>query len=93
MPLSAQVRAATNGFFMSLTNSSAPYSWPCHFITPDGMIVKKLPANKPGIMISTIDISKKYYDASAVFRSEAIEGKLNSGNIVSDPKSENRTSY
>ena len=93
MPLSAQVRAATNGFFMSLTNSSAPYSWPCHFITPDGMILKKLPANQQGIMISTIDITKKYYDVSADYRMDAIDGKLNSGDVVNDPKSENRADY
>ena len=26
---------------MSLANSSAAYSWPCHFITPDGLIAQK----------------------------------------------------
>jgi hypothetical protein len=93
MPVTAQVRAATNSFFMSLTNSSAPYSWPCYFITPDGLVLKKLPANKPGILISCVDITKKYYDASRRFRMAAIEGKLNSGDVVDDPKSKNRTSY
>lgn len=93
MPLTAQVRAATNSFFISLTNSSAAYSWPCHFITPDGLIKAKLPANKAGILISCLDISKKYYDASSQFRMDAINGKLNSGELISDPKSENRTGY
>ena len=45
MPVSAQAHAATNYFYMSLTNSSAPESWPCHFITPDGLIQNKLPVN------------------------------------------------
>lgn len=93
MPQSAQVRAATNNFFMSLTNSSEPYSWPCHFITPDGLVDYKLEANKPGILMSEIDIQKKYYDPSRDFRKETIEGKLNSGEIVDDPKSKDRTSY
>lgn len=93
MPLSAQARAATNGFFMSLTNSSEPYSWPCHFITPNGLIDYKLDANKPGILMSEIDIRKKYYDASRTYRKEAIEGKLNSGTVVDDPKSKDRSSY
>jgi predicted amidohydrolase len=93
MPVTAQVRAATNAFFMSLTNSSAPFSWPCYFITPDGLVSKQLPANKPGILISSIDITKKYYDASNRFRMAAIEGKLNSGDVVDDPKSKDRTSY
>ena len=93
MPVTAQVRAATNAFFMSLTNSSAAYSWPCYFITPDGLIDKKLPANEPGILMSEIDINQKYYDASASYRMEAIDGKLNSGETVSDPKSKDRNSY
>ena len=93
MPVTAQVRAATNSFYMSLTNSSAAYSWPCHFITPDGLVMKKLPANQPGIMISEIDVNQKYYDASGKYRMDAIEGQLNSGSLISDPKSADRIGY
>lgn len=93
MPITAQARAATNYFFMSLTNSSSPYSWPCHFITPDGLINNKLPANKSGILISDVDLSIEYYDASKPFRMDAINGKLNSGEIVNDPRSVNRKRY
>ncbi|HBH49591.1 MAG TPA: carbon-nitrogen hydrolase family protein, partial [Bacteroidales bacterium] len=45
------------------------------------------------ILISEIDISKKYYDASGKYRMEAINGKLNSGQVVTDPKSKDRTSF
>jgi hypothetical protein len=69
---------------MSLTNSSAPYSWPCYFITPDGLIANKLPANKAGILISSIDKTIKYYDASRPFRMDAINGKLNSGDVIKE---------
>jgi predicted amidohydrolase len=93
MPVTAQARAATNYFYMSLTNSSAPYGWPCHFITPDGLIQGKLEPNEPGILISTIDIEEKYYDASRNFRPDAIDGKLNSGSTVDDPLSNDRQSY
>jgi len=93
MPVTAQVRAATNSFYMSLTNSSAPFSWPCYFITPDGLVSKKLPANEMGILISDIDISKKYYDASHPYRMDAINGKLNSGETVTDPRSSDRIGY
>ena len=93
MPVTAQARAATNHFFISLTNSSAKHSWPCHMITPDGLIAEKLPANKPGILVFTIDSGKKYYDASKPFRERAIEGILNSGETVSDPRSQNRQEY
>lgn len=93
MPISAQAHAATNYFYMSLTNSSALESWPCHFITPDGLIQNKLPANIPGVLISDIDISTKYYDASKEYRSDAIRGKLNSGETVHDTLSSNRTRF
>lgn len=92
MPVTAQVRAATNSFFMMLTNSSAPYSWPCHFITPDGLVQQKLPRNQPGILYADIDINKSYYDPSKPYRLEAMNGKLNSGKIVIDEKSINRQS-
>jgi len=90
MPLTAQARAATNHFYMSLTNSSAPNSWPCHFITPDGLIEDSLPANKPGVLISELDLSESFYDASKDFRNNAIEGKLYSEKAPEDPRYENR---
>jgi len=93
MPVTAQARAATNYFYMSLTNSSAAHSWPCHFITPDGLIAAKLPANEAGILYSEIDPDKKYYDASRPFRDSAINGILYSGQPVDDPRSQNRRSY
>jgi predicted amidohydrolase len=91
MHISAQAHAATNYFYMSLTNSSAAESWPCYFITPDGLVQNKLPENIPGILISDVDIAAKYYDASNDFRSDAMRGKLNSGTTVRDTLSSNRT--
>lgn len=91
MPVSSEAHAATNYFFMSLSNSSAPESWPCHFITPDGLVQNKLAANTPGILISEVDITEKFYDASKEFRQDAIHGKLNSGNTVKDSLSVNRS--
>jgi len=93
MPVTAQARAATNYFFMSITNSSAPRSWPCHFITPDGLIEQKLPVDTPGILIATVDVGRKYYDASKPFRMDAIHGKFNSGQTVDDSRSQDRTVY
>jgi predicted amidohydrolase len=93
MPISSQTRAATNYFFMSITNSSAAESWPCHLILPNGLIEKKLELNKPGILISDIDTSKSYYDASKNYRLDAINGKLNSGDVINDPRSQDRTGF
>ncbi len=90
MPLTSQARAATNYFYMSLTNSSAAESWPNHFITPDGLIQNKLTPNTPGVLISDIDTKVKYYDASRPYRADAINGKLNSGEILPDSLSNNR---
>ncbi len=90
MPVTAQTRAATNHFYMSLTNSSAANSWPCHFITPDGLIEETLPANKPGVLISELDLSESYYDASRHFRENAMEGILYSEKAPDDPRYKNR---
>ena len=93
MHLTAQARAATNYFYMSLTNSSTPESWPCYFITPDGLIQNKLATNISGVLISDIDAKMKYYDASGRYRLDAINGKLNSGEILPDSLSINRKGY
>lgn len=93
MHITAQARAATNYFYMSLTNSSVPESWPCYFLTPDGLIQNKLEANIPGVLISDVDINTKYYDASGKYRLDAINGKLNSGEVVPDSLSKNRTTH
>ncbi len=93
MPVSAQAHAATNYFYISLSNSSAPESWPCHFITPDGLVQNKLTANAEGILISDVDTSEEFYDASKEYRKDAMNGKLNSGEKVTDSLSLKRTVY
>lgn len=92
MHTTAQAMAASNYFYMSLTNSSATESWPCYFITPDGLVRNKLTENVSGILISEIDLSQNYYDASKSHRSDAMNGKLNSGQCVDDPRSADRKS-
>lgn len=76
----------------ALSGYPAPESWPCYFITPDGLVQNKLTSNLPGILISDIDISKNYYDASKPYKLDAINGKLNSGECVDDTRSANRNS-
>jgi deaminated glutathione amidase len=92
MHITAQAMAASNNFYLSLTNSSYAESWPCYFITPDGLVQNKLSENIPGVLISDLDVSKNYYDASKPFRLDAINGKLNSGETLKDPKSADRKS-
>lgn len=89
---SLQARAATNYFWISASNSSAYYSWPSVFIQPDGVILGQLEANRPGVMVNIADTTREYYDASRHNRDRAMEGVLNSGQLVEDPRSRDRQS-
>jgi predicted amidohydrolase len=88
-----QCHAATNHFWVSMSNASGYYSpYPSCFIQPDGVIVKQLKQNKPGIMVNTVDLNKKFYDPMADFRDMAIAGALSNGpGAIRDPRSENTT--
>jgi len=84
-----QCRAATNHFWVSMSNASGYYSpYPSCFIQPDGKIVRQLKANRPGIMVNTVDLKRKFYDPMADFRNLAITGILsNSPKIIRDKRS------
>jgi predicted amidohydrolase len=88
-----QCRAATNYFWISMANSSGYYSpYPSCFIQPDGRIVKQLKQNRAGLMVNTVDLSRKFYDPMADFRDMAIEGKFSNGpKTIKDPRSTNTT--
>jgi predicted amidohydrolase len=75
-----QAHAATNHFWVSMSNACGYYSpYPSCFIQPDGVIVKQLKQNKAGVMVNTVDLSKKFYDPMVGFREIAISGKLSNG--------------
>jgi deaminated glutathione amidase len=87
-----QCHAATNYFWVSLANTSGPKSpYPSCFILPDGKIAAHLKLNRPGIMINTVDVSKKFYDPSSPFRKTAIGGALSNGPEINDPRSKDST--
>jgi predicted amidohydrolase len=87
-----QCRAATNFFWVSMSNASGYYSpYPSCFIQPDGMIVNQLKQNKAGMMINTVDLGKTLYDPMDKYRDIAIAGKLNNGlKRTKDPRSLNK---
>jgi len=89
-----QCRAATNHFWVSCTNSSGYYApYPSCFIQPDGKIVKQLKANHSGLMVNTVDLSKKFYDPMAGFRDMVLAGALSNGTrTIADRRSKNTTS-
>ncbi|MGW8314671.1 MAG: carbon-nitrogen hydrolase family protein [Bacteroidales bacterium] len=92
MPVTAQGHAGINHVYLSLTNSSAPSSWPCHFITPDGLVAGKLETDRPGILFSEIDLSENFYDASKGLRDRALQGKLSSEDPPEHQRYSDRTS-
>jgi predicted amidohydrolase len=80
MRQSMQCRAASNAFWVSMANASGYYSpYPSCFIRPDGKIINQLRQNRPGMMVNTIDLNKKFYDPMAGIRELAINGRLGSG--------------
>ncbi len=75
-----QCHAATNFFWVSMANSSAYYSpYPSCFIQPDGVIAGQLTDNEPGMLVSTVDLSREFYDPMKDFRNLAIAGRLTNG--------------
>ena len=89
-----QCRAASNYFWASCANSSGYYSpYPSFFIQPDGKIVKQLKMNRPGIMVNSVELNRKFYDPMAGFRDMVLAGALGNGKkTISDPRSKNTTS-
>ncbi len=91
MRQSMQCRAATNFFWVSMSNASGYYSpYPSCFIEPNGRIAAQLKTNRAGIMTNTVDTGKEFYDPMAPFRKMAIKGKLNNNQKkINDPRSKN----
>ena len=88
-----QAHAGINYFWASVNNSSGYYSrWPSVFIRPDGTIAASLRQNAAGMMVNTIDTTRKLYDASGANRLLAIRGVLHTGSLVKDPRLTDRTS-
>jgi len=88
-----QCHAATNRFWVSMTNSSGYYSpYPSCFIQPDGVIAAQLRPNRAGMMVNTVDLSRDFYDPMAGFREMAVAGQLTNGpGDLDDPRSRDLT--
>jgi predicted amidohydrolase len=92
---SMQCRAATNFFWVSMSNSSGWLSpYPGCFIRPDGRVVEKLANHKDGVIVNTVNLAEDLYDPSAAYRDMAIDGALdNALDNLDDERSRNRNSY
>lgn len=93
VPATMMCHAATNYFWISATNSTARYSsWPSFFVRPDGLISGRLDDHEPSILISQVTPAADFWDASRPWRDRAMSGRLHSGELVADPRSDNRQS-
>lgn len=92
MPAMMVAEAAANHVWISSSNSSARESgWGAFFVRADGVTTGRLPRNRAGVLISTLDTEKPLYDSTEHWRRQAMDGVLHSGTLVSDPRSEQRT--
>ena len=91
VPATIMCRAATNHFWISATNSATKYScWGNFFVHPNGALSGQLPLHETDILLSKIDPQESYWDAADPWRDRAIKGQLHSGDLVEDPRTENR---
>jgi predicted amidohydrolase len=91
MPAGMHARAADNYMWISACNTSAPdSSWPSFVVRPDGVVVSRLRRNTSGVLITKIDTSVEYYNATAEWRHRAMNGQFHSGTLVKDKRSANR---
>jgi deaminated glutathione amidase len=93
MPAAMTAAAASNHVWISCPNSSAPEScWPAFFVRADGITTGRLRRNVAGVLLSTVDTTEELYDSTGRWRPGALAGTLHSGALVSDPRSDDRTS-
>jgi hypothetical protein len=84
--------AAASHVWISCPNSSAREScWPAFFVRADGVTTGRLRRNVPGVLLSVLDTERELYDSTAAWRGRARAGILHSGDVVRDPRSEDRS--
>ena len=92
MPATMTAAAAANHVWISCPNSSAPESsWGSFFMRADGVTTGRLAPNRAGILLSTVDTAEDLYDSTREWRERALAGVLNSGSLVHDERSADRT--
>ncbi|HOF18139.1 MAG TPA: carbon-nitrogen hydrolase family protein [Phycisphaerae bacterium] len=94
MRQTVQAHAAMNGMWVSAPNSSTPYCrWGSVFVRPDGFIAGRLPKNRAGIMVNTVDPSRRLYDPVSIPRELVMKGVLHNGRLVRDVRSADRKHF
>lgn len=92
VPATMSCRAAENHFWVSANNSTTrPSRWASFVVRPDGQIVSRLRQHTPGVLVSDMPLDPDLYDAPGPWREAAMCGRLHSGSLVSDPRSQDVT--
>jgi predicted amidohydrolase len=92
VPATMACRAAENHFWISANNSTArPSRWASFAVRPDGLLVGRLKLHRPGVLLTDMALDRSCFDAPAPWREAAMCGKLHSGDLVDDPRSEDVT--
>ena len=91
VPATMCCRAAENHFWVSANNSTArPSRWASFAVRPDGQVVSRLKLHRPGVLLTDMALDPKLFDAPGPWRDRAMAGRLNSGEVVADPRSRDR---
>ncbi|RSM71806.1 carbon-nitrogen hydrolase family protein [Actinoplanes sp. ATCC 53533] len=92
MPATMTAAAAASHMWISCPSSSAREScWAAFVIRADGITIGRLPRNRTGILITTVDTAADLYDSTSAWRGRALAGVLHSGTPVQDERSDRRT--
>ena len=84
--------AASSHMWISAANSSAREScWGSFFVRADGVTTGRLDRHVTGMLISDVDVDAPLYESTAAWRDRAMEGRLHSGTLVADERSNNRS--
>ena len=83
--------AASSHVWISCPNSAATEScWGSFFVRADGVVTGALERHATDLLLSTVDTEEDLYDSTRVWRERAMNGTLNSGNPIDDPRSTER---
>ncbi|MFO1022993.1 MAG: carbon-nitrogen hydrolase family protein [Planctomycetales bacterium] len=92
VPATMACRAAENSFWISSNNSQARRScWASFVVQPDGEITGQLKLHKAQVLFTDMDVGKEYFDPAKPWRERAMSGVLHSGELLTDPRSTDRT--
>lgn len=84
--------AASNHIWISANNGCHPHAWSSFVVNPAGELVGRLRRHRAGVLVTEIDTEIDLWDPSVDWRARCIAGVHHSGELVDDPRSEDRQS-